>query len=968
MHWTPKCTGPPNALDPHAAPVRAPMKTDELRQRYLEFFETKGCVRRPSDVLVPKTDKSVLFTPAGMNPFKDHFLGRVKLDFTRATTCQKCLRTGDIDNVGRTAYHHTFFEMLGNFSFGDYFKPEAIAWAWEFLTDSRWLNIDAERLTVTVYKDDDEAADIWHESIGLPTSRITRMDEDENFWPASAPSQGPDGVCGPCSEIYFKTDDGGEVEIWNLVFTQFNRVGDPPDNLQPLPSRNIDTGMGLERTAAVLQGVSTNYHIDTLKPIVLAAADVAGIDYQPDSENGRRLRRITDHTRAAVFAIHENTYPDIKGAGSVIRRLIRRAVLDGYQMGLTEPFMHQLTSAVVDSARVPYPELADTATRVTEAIEAEERGFFRTVEGGQRRMDELFESMESSGATTVPGNVSAELNHTFGVPPELLAGVAAERGLVMDWNGYRDAMERHADVSGKGKKRLFETGPIESFKQALRETPFTGYDQTESSVTVKGIVAVDAKTGEDIAITEANADSKRELRVVLDTSPFYAESGGQVGDTGVIRGKAFEFAVDDTQSAGDLIIHIGKVVRGTMHEGDVATASVDVERRDALRRAHSATHILHHALHTHVGRHAEQRGSEVKPDQFRFDFTNPKPIDELTLERVERTVLDKIESGDSISADLIPVEHARQAGAMMLFGEKYPDPCRMVSIGDYSKELCGGTHADNAAAIGGFELLAESNSSTGTRRITALTGHRAAAYRDKVASIVDGVAERFECPPAHAAAALDALIEEVRGLKKDVNAGRRTTPPEDFVYLPGDHPMPPANDHSVRRSMVRQMMRRLNVAIDDVLPRVDSMITERRSIVDELRRLKQGGTVTADDLIAGGEVIDDVTVVAAATPGANPNVMRNLIDQIRKKTPGESAVLLANADNSKVVLVAGMSKGLVARGSSAGRWVGVAAAEVGGGGGGRPDMAQAGGKIPAKLPDALELAKRTLRDELAGGG
>ncbi|MEL7267419.1 MAG: alanine--tRNA ligase-related protein, partial [Planctomycetota bacterium] len=337
------------------------MKTDELREKYLAFFETKGCVRQPSDVLVPKWDKSVLFTPAGMNQFKDHFMGKVKLDFTAATTCQKCLRTGDIDNVGRTAFHHTFFEMLGNFSFGDYFKTEAIHWAWEFLTQPQWLGIPAERLNVTVYKDDDEAFGIWHEKIGLPTKRITRMDEDENFWPASAPSQGPDGVCGPCSEIYYVLDDGSDVEIWNLVFTQFERCGDPPDNLKPLPSKNIDTGMGLERTASVLQGLPTNYHIDSLMPIVKAASEVCGVEYQYDSDDGRRLRRITDHVRAGVFAIHENVYPDVKGANYQIRRLIRRAVLDGHQMGLREPFLHQLVDTVVDTYKTPYPEMSATA-------------------------------------------------------------------------------------------------------------------------------------------------------------------------------------------------------------------------------------------------------------------------------------------------------------------------------------------------------------------------------------------------------------------------------------------------------------------------------------------------------------------------------------------------------------------------------------------------------------------------------
>ena len=436
------------------------MKTDELREKYLEFFESKGCVRRPSDVLVPAWDPSVLFTPAGMNQFKDHFLGKVKLDFTRATTCQKCLRTGDIDNVGRTAFHHTFFEMLGNFSFGDYFKEDAIHWAWEFLTHEKWLGIEPQQLSVTVYKDDDEAYGIWREKVGVPDSRITRMDEDENFWPASAPSKGPDGVCGPCSEIYYHLEDGSEVEIWNLVFTQFNRVGEPPENLHPLPSKNIDTGMGLERTASVLQGVPTNFHTDHLFPIVMAASEVTGQKYEYESEIGRRLRRITDHARASVFAIHENVYPGPKDARYVIKRLIRRAVLDGYQMNLREPFLYKLVEAVVDASKHPYPELKQTTKRVREVIEAEEKAFFATIDGGMKRIDQLFTQMREESAVMVPGEAVAELNATYGVPPELLQTLSAEENFTFDWHGYRKAMDQHAIDSGAGQRELFQTGPL----------------------------------------------------------------------------------------------------------------------------------------------------------------------------------------------------------------------------------------------------------------------------------------------------------------------------------------------------------------------------------------------------------------------------------------------------------------------------------------------------------------------------
>ena len=940
------------------------MKTDELREKYLEFFETKGCVRRPSDVLVPNWDPSVLFTPAGMNQFKDHFLGKVKLDFTRATTCQKCLRTGDIDNVGRTPYHHTFFEMLGNFSFGDYFKNEAIAWAWEFLTKKKWLGLEAARLSVTVYKDDDEAYGIWRDDIGLEDARIVRMDEDENFWPASAPSQGPDGVCGPCSEIYYKTDDGGEVEIWNLVFTQFNRVGDPPDNLQPLPSKNIDTGMGLERTASVLQKVSTNYHIDHLRPIVDAAAEVTGVRYEPESDNGRRLRRITDHARASVFAIHENTYPGRDKARYVIRRLIRRAVLDGHQMGLSEPFLYQLTEAVAASAASVYPELAETTARVADAIEAEEKAFFGTIEGGMRRIETLFGEMRQGNKVTVPGDEAADLNTTYGVPPELLQTLAAENGLSFDWAGYQAAMDKHAQDSGAGQVELFQTGPLESLKEALRETPFVGYEQTSCEATVKGLITGDGKQRGDTGqlLSEVKGPSKVAMRIVLDQSPFYGESGGQVGDVGTIRGKKFTFDVQDTQRHGDLIVHVGKLTKGSIHEGDSCEATVDEDRRDALCRAHTATHLLHHALHQHVGTHAQQQGSRVEPDRLRFDFTNPKPIDEQTLLKIERSVMANIRSGDSVSWDTVPIAEARKSGAMMLFGEKYPDPCRMVTVGDYSRELCGGTHASATGSIEAFELVSETNVSAGTRRIEALTGDRAVAQRDATQDMVNELANLLRCEPNHVGEAAEALIEEVRSLKKDVASGKSPKHADSF-QSPATTPVD-VSDHVIARDVIRRIGRRLNVSQNDIVPRIEAILEDRKRLIAEVKRATKGGTLTADDLVRRGETVGDTLVVVAETPGAKPNMMRGWIDQIRKQTSGPTAVMLAAADNHKVLLVGGMSRELVDRGMNAGQWVGDAANVVGGGGGGRPDMAQAGGKNPAKLPEALEQARTQMRDAL----
>ena len=941
------------------------MKTDELREKYLAFFETKGCVRKPSDVLVPTWDPSVLFTPAGMNQFKDHFLGKIKLDYTRATTCQKCLRTGDIDNVGRTAFHHTFFEMLGNFSFGDYFKPEAIAWAWEFLTDKKWLGIDPTRLTVTVYKDDDEAYQIWKESIGLPDARITRMDEDENFWPASAPSQGPDGVCGPCSEIYYNLDDGSDVEIWNLVFTQFNRVGDPPDNLKPLPSKNIDTGMGLERTASVLQGTTTNFHIDSLRPIVDAAADVVGVHYEYDSDNGRRLRRITDHARACTFAIHENVYPGPKDAKYVVKRLIRRAVLDGYQMSLRDPFVYKLVEAVADASKSAYPELSETVSRVAEVIENEEKNFFGTIDGGMKRIEQLFEQMREESAVMVPGDVAAELNTTYGVPPELLQTLSAEQNFTFDWNGYRKSMDEHAVASGAGQRELFQTGPLETLKEALRETPFVGYDKMESSAVIKGIITGSGgKEDEGQLLSHVDRPADTELRLILNESPFYGESGGQIGDTGTIQSEAFAFEVIDTQRHAGLIVHHGKLIRGEMKEGETCTATVDPDRRQALARAHSATHILHFALHKNIGEHAQQQGSKVEADRLRFDFTNQKAIPDEALVQIEKDVWSKIDSSESVKWETVPLAEARTAGAMMLFGEKYPDPVRMVSMGDFSKELCGGTHVQNTSDVKSFELVVEESVSAGTRRIEALTGPKADAHRVQTRELLSEVAKLLGCTDSESLASAEQLMAEVRQLKKDLTSGKSSEHAESFAYG-GDGKVTNLEDYNSVRGAVRDITRGLNVSIHDVPSRIATLLTERAKLVDQLKKATAGGKLTAEELIAQGESVGGALVVVVETPGANPNVMRGWIDQIRKKSAAPSAVLLAAVQGDKVLLVGGLSKDLVDRGLKAGDWVGAAAKTLGGGGGGRPDMAQAGGKDPSKLPQAIEEAKISMREQLS---
>ena len=868
------------------------MKADELREAYLAFFESKGCVRRPSDVLVPRWDPSVLFTPAGMNQFKDHFLGKCKLEFTRATTCQKCLRTGDIDNVGRTPRHHTFFEMLGNFSFGDYFKREAIHWAWEFLTARNWLNIAPEKLSITVYEDDDEAYRIWSDEIGVPATRMTRMGEDDNFWPASAHSQGPDGVCGPCSEIFYSMPDGSDVEIWNLVFTQFNRQGSPPDNLSPLPSRNIDTGMGLERTCAMLQGVESNFHIDILRPLVEAVAEVCGRVYEPASDDGRRMRRIADHVRACTFAIHENVLPGNNEEKYVVKRLLRRAVLDGRQMGMREPFLHHLPPMVAQLMRNPYPELGDTTERVAGVIEREEESFLATIDGGLDRIERLFAAIGKGGGSVVAGEDAAELYTTYGFPPELLETLAAERNCSFDWTGFKAAMEAHGQKSGAGRSvEVFTSGPLDALKQTMHGSEFVGYDTTEAAGKVIGIIAQNA-----LCDSLAEVGHAAPVTIVLDSTPFYGESGGQVGDSGRLSWPGGLFEVSDTQREGGFMLHVGHLRKGQLDLGQTVTAEVDAARRAALRRAHSATHLLHAALQHFLGSHAVQQGSKVDADLLRFDFSHTSSIDEETLTRIEGMVNERVLAAVPVSARLLPLADARHEGAMMLFGEKYPDVVRMVTMDGVSRELCGGTHVTSTGQIGLVRIVAEESVSAGTRRISAVTGSRA----------------------------LDRMRQTEQALAEAAGA--------------------------------------LKVAVAEVPQRIAAVIKELK----DLKKAKPtpAAGVGPEALLAAATEVGGTRIIVADMQGGDAGAMRQAIDLLRRKA-SPIAVLLGSVEGDKVTLVAGISKELEARGLSAGTWIRAAAAAVGGKGGGRPDMAKAGGKLVNKLPEALAAARAEIETLLA---
>ena len=869
------------------------MTTDDLRDAYLDFFASKGCVRKASDVLVPN-DPTVLFTPAGMNQFKREFLGLGDPDFKRATTCQKCIRTGDIENVGKTAFHETFFEMLGNFSFGDYFKREAIHWAWEFLTVV--LKLPADRLTITVYLDDDEAYSIWHDEVKVPADRITRMGEDDNFWPAGAPTHGPNGVCGPCSEIFFHGNGPKEVEIWNLVFTQFNRVG--PGQLEPLPSKNIDTGMGLERAAACLQGVPTVFATDIFKPIVAAAADQMKVPYVPASPDGIRIRRMADHARALTFCIHENVKPSAEKQGYVIRRLLRRAVLDAYQMGRRDPFLFELVPVVADVMKRPYPELGESVQRIQTVIRQEEEQFLRNLENGLKLLNDTFRKTKAGGSDVISGRDAFILHSTHGIPVEITESLATERNLMVDLAGFEQAQTVHEDISRPQTTAfdVFATGPLDTLKQSYHHgSEFLGYEATETDAKVIGILA------QGHLADSATKDGEHPIALVLDRTPFYGESGGQVGDIGTIRGEGFAFEVTDTKKDNDFTLHVGRVTEGTVALNMEARAAVDAGRREAIRRAHSATHVLHHALHLHLGKHAQQAGSKVEPDRLRFDFSNPEAVGPERLRAVEETVNLRVMEGEPVSWSTMPIAEAKMLGAMALFGEKYPEVVRVVQMGEFSRELCGGTHLDNVGKVGLFKVVGEESVSAGTRRITALTGMAALEYIRGEEDALAEVAAALKVPPGMAAARVAALLEEVKTLKKQA-AQRKPDAPK----------------------------------------------------------------AAPDDLLAAAAPVADFRVVAHALDGAPPDELRQLIDVLRRKAGTGLAVLLASSADGKVNLAAGLTADLVARGLHAGAWLKAVAPVVGGGGGGRPDLAQAGGKDPAKVPAALETAVEAIRQQAGG--
>ncbi|MDD5195318.1 MAG: alanine--tRNA ligase [Candidatus Omnitrophica bacterium] len=740
------------------------MKTNELRKKYLEFFENKAHVVFPSDTLVPD-DASVLFTSAGMNQFKPYFLGEKK-GIKRATSCQKCLRTGDLEEVGKTPYHHTFFEMLGNFSFGDYFKKEAIEFAWEFVL--KILNINEKSLWVSVYKEDKEAFAFWEKDIGLSRAKIITLGEDKNFWPASAPTLGPNGPCGPCSEIFFDRgpdkgcgskdcspacDCGRFVEIWNLVFTQFNRIGE--NKLEPLPQKNIDTGMGLERIAAVLQGKYSNFEIDILAPAVVLAKELLALG-SLETDRKSLVYAIVDHARAASFAIGDGVYPSNEERGYVVRKIIRQACWKANLLGKKTPFLHKFVPLYADIMKEPYPQIYQNKDVIAKSILDEEERFLFTLKEGKSQFKAIVQNLRLSGKNVIEAQDLFKLYDTYGFPLELSRELAKEENIGVDERGFSESLLTQKELSRK--KSMFDTNIFKKEELSLSEiTQFTGYESLQAS---SKVLRIFSSKGESNSLS-----SQEEGLIVLDKTPFYASSGGQLSDKGLIKGSSGEFLVEEVIKVNEAVIHRGKVITGRIIKEEVR-ASVDGERRRALMRAHSATHLLQSALRACLGPGVMQQGSLVDEDGLRFDFTHPKALTPAQVEKVEDMVNEQILENLNIEKSVLSLQEAKDKGALAFFKDKYKDLVRMVSIGSTSRELCGGTHLDNTSEIGSFVIISESSISSGTRRIEALVGASAYRYLKDMRKAIKEQATILKCSSDEVTASLRRLFENIKQEKE----------------------------------------------------------------------------------------------------------------------------------------------------------------------------------------------------------
>ncbi len=862
----------------------------ELRELFLNYFQDHGHEVVSSSSLVPGTDPTLLFTNAGMVQFKDVFLGNEKRPYSRATTSQRCVRAGgkhnDLENVGYTARHHTFFEMLGNFSFGDYFKREAIEYAWEFLT--KVVGLPPEKLWITVYEEDDEAADIWLKEIKVDPQRFGRIGAKDNFW-----SMGDTGPCGPCSEIFYDhgpeiwggppgspEEDGDRyIEIWNLVFMQYDRSAD--GTLTPLPRPSVDTGMGLERLAAILQQVHSNYEIDLFQQLISSAAQLTSVS---DLEN-KSLRVIADHIRSCAFLIVDGVLPSNEGRGYVLRRIIRRASRHGHQLGCNEPFFFKLVDKLAELMGQAYPELVKNQQHVANVLLKEEQRFAETLEHGMKILQHAIDNMQGK---VIDGETVFKLYDTYGFPVDLTADVAREQQLEIDQQGFDRAMDQqkdraraHSQFSGSGHLAHLEDVGV---------TDFLGYEHLASDTRIQRIVK------DDVVVDRIEAGDR--AMILLDHTPFYGESGGQVGDSGELLDGDNRFLVADTQKQNDVFMHIGKLESGELKVGDKIYAHVNEQRRQAIKLNHSATHLMHQALRTVLGEHVQQKGSLVDEEKLRFDFSHFQPLTNKEIRQIEDLVNDEIRMNLATRAELMSIDDAKDTGAMMLFGEKYGDTVRVLTIGSDSVELCGGTHVERAGDIGLFKIVMETGVASGVRRIEAVTGETALL--------------RFHQD--------EAQLEQLAQL---VKSGR-----------------------------------------DDVVHKVEQLQQSQRKLEKELEQLKTKlASQAGGDLAAQAVDVQGLKVLAASLDGADVKTLRDTVDQLKNKL-GQAAIVLATTQGDKVSIIAGVTKQESSK-IRAGDLVNAVAQQCGGKGGGRPDMAQAGGNQPDKLPAALQSVPEWVENQLS---
>ncbi|MBL52638.1 MAG: alanine--tRNA ligase [Aestuariibacter sp.] len=863
------------------------LSTADIRRKFIEYFSRNGHQAVASSSLVPADDPTLLFTNAGMNQFKDVFLGSEKRSYTRAVSSQRCVRAGgkhnDLENVGYTARHHTFFEMLGNFSFGDYFKQEAIQFAWSFLTEE--LKLPKDKLLVTVYAEDDEAFDIWENQIGVPKEKIIRIATSDNFW-----SMGDTGPCGPCSEIFYDhgehiwggppgtpEEDGDRfIEIWNLVFMQFNRQAD--GTMEPLPKPSIDTGMGLERISAIMQHVHSNYEIDLFDNLIKAAATIVGTE---DLSN-KSLRVIADHIRSCAFLVCDGVMPSNEGRGYVLRRIIRRAVRHGYQLGASDIFFYKLVEALIKEMGEAYPELKDQKPVIEKVLRVEEEQFSKTLSRGMNILNEALEALEG---TVIPGELVFKLYDTYGFPTDLTADVAREHDYTIDEDGFQAAMQAQ-------RKRAQEASQFGAdYNDALKveqETVFTGYDNGEQESNVVELIC-----GNDFC--EQLTDGQEGV-VVLDSTPFYAESGGQVGDTGVLKVANGEFLVTDTQKLGNAFAHKG-IVKGVIQKGDKAAAKIDDTKRTSIRKNHSATHLLHAALREVLGDHVTQKGSLVNAERLRFDFSHFESVTAEQLQTIEQRVNEEIQANHALTTQLMDLDEAKASGAMALFGEKYDEKVRVVSMGPFSTELCGGTHVKQTGDIGLFKIISEGGIASGVRRIEAVSGMGALAFVQQQ----------------------QAVLQQAASLLKTDALG--------------------------------------------VAEKVAQTQTQQKELEKTVTALKQKlASQQGADVLSNIVEINGVKALIAELEGVEAKSLRGMVDDLKNRI-GEGVIVLGVPADGKVSLIAGVTKGLTSK-VKAGELINFIAAQVGGKGGGRPDMAQAGGSQPENLSEALQSVNAWLKDKL----